>query len=451
MNRFNALGLLLAMVLVGSFTSCVKKEFDEPDNNGCDDQMLQANITIADLKDLYNGIPLLIDQDLIIEGVVTSDDQSGNFFKELVIQDATAGILILVDQPNLYTSYPVGRKVYIKLDSMYMDDYGGLLQLGASLSSEDGSLQRIPQSLLTKYIAKGACNEKVDTINLSTTELDPDKHQSMLIKVGLAKFDGRDAGVTYANPDGNSATNRTLNNCFGTSLIMRNSDFSKFAGETTPTERFDVVGVFSVFNGDFQMKIRTINDVQVRSGEVCPCVDIPDPIKGTTNWFLDDIEIIDNDRQVLLAEDFSGLAQDGILNIPGWNNVTQYGREAFEADNFVDGSNEYAKVSAYRSGSARITSWLITPEVTIAGAGETLSFLSRAEFANGKALIEVLISTDYNGSNSPEDFTWEKICPDMAVPSSGGSGDWYESGDVDLSNYAGQAIYIAFRYRGGDN
>ena len=117
MNRSITHITLAMLLLLGMTTGCVKNDFDEPDNNGCIDEGLVKNITIQDLKGFYNfSGSYLIEEDLIIEGVVVSDDRDGNFYKELVIQDETGGILIMVDQSNLYTSFPAGRKVYPGLE-----------------------------------------------------------------------------------------------------------------------------------------------------------------------------------------------------------------------------------------------------------------------------------------------------------------------------------------------
>lgn len=447
MYRSNTITILLALALLIAFTGCVKRDFDEPDNGGCVDEELVANITIAALKELYNYTPLQITEDFIIEGVVISNDEDGNFYKELVIQDATAGILIMVDQTNLHTLFPQGRKVYLRLKDMYLSDYNGLLQLGATYNEEDG-LQRIPQSLVTDYILRGPCNQTVEPVKVSETELDPFTHQSMVISIELAQFDAGDQGETFAEAGGNSSNNIGLSNCLGSTFIMRTSDFASFAGEVIPTGKFNITGVFSVFGEDQQMKIRSMKDIELLGDTTCPCINIQDPVSGTTTWLLDDIQIINDNQEVLASTDMEDQSYPDPITLQDWTNEAQYGGIKWQAGD-GDG-NVFARASAFRTNVNRVTAWLITPEISVNGDGEMLSFRSKGEYANGAALLEVLISTNYNGNGNPESYNWEKICPELPIPDSFDDGPWLDA-SYDLTSYAGQDIHIAFRYRGGDN
>lgn len=443
MKRISNLWLIPALLML-VVTGCVKNDFDEPDNLGCEDTGLQRNYTIADLKGLYNGIAMQIEQDLIIEGVVTSSDKEGNFYKELIIQDETAGILILIDQTNTYTSFPAGRKVYVKLQGMYMDDYAGLIQLGSSLNEETGDLERIPQSLVNNFIFKGPCNQSVDTLVLSPAQLDPDQHQSMLIKLVGMKMDNNDAGVTFANPNGTSSTNRTMNGCNGGSIIMRNSDFASFAGETTPTGSFDITGVYSVFNSDNQFKINDLTAIVENPGG-CPCIETTGTVNGTTTFELDDVQIYDDQQQVLVDEDFETVNDNSVVSLTGWKNISESGTQKWRGDVFQ--SNTFAVVTAYQTSEADVRTWLIAPQVP-ANSNATMNFRTKDRFDDGAAL-EVLISTDYDGGNNPENFTWTKVCPEIAGGSSG-FGVYVPSGPVNLSEFT-DAFYVAFRYKGSDN
>ncbi len=82
-----------------------------------------------------------ITDDVIIGGIVCMDDKSGNYYKKIVIQDETGGIEIEIDQTNLYTDYPVGRKVYVRCKGLFLGNYFDIPQLGAT-PDERGSLAR---------------------------------------------------------------------------------------------------------------------------------------------------------------------------------------------------------------------------------------------------------------------------------------------------------------------
>ena len=95
-NKFNhkwiipALGLLMAGLLM---ISC-KRTFTDPPELGAPDMV--ANISIKDIKARYtSGAPVAITDDAVIEGVVSCDDRSGNYYQQIAIQDSTGGVLLL--------------------------------------------------------------------------------------------------------------------------------------------------------------------------------------------------------------------------------------------------------------------------------------------------------------------------------------------------------------------
>jgi hypothetical protein len=104
------------LIAVLSFSACIKKDFDAPPDQSSVDPKLPCNKTIAQIKALYNSASAVrIDSDYTVYGIVTADDKSGNFYKQIVIQDSTAGLTVLIDNNSLFNEFPVGRKVYIKL------------------------------------------------------------------------------------------------------------------------------------------------------------------------------------------------------------------------------------------------------------------------------------------------------------------------------------------------
>ena len=140
--------LLLAMVSF-NFVSCREDEFDEPPLNGTDPN-LTVNMTIDSLKRLYSDSIInfnkiiTIDSNWVIAGVVTADDKSGNYYKTMVIEDATAGISIRLDMSDFNVEYPIGRRVYVKLKGLVMGDYGELIQIGGYIDNTGTSPEAAP-------------------------------------------------------------------------------------------------------------------------------------------------------------------------------------------------------------------------------------------------------------------------------------------------------------------
>lgn len=106
-NKFLLLysSILLLLITLFIAISCNKK-FDAPPVYIPPD--ITANTTIAALKAMHTPANAdSIKTDLIIAGVVIANDSSGNFYKQIIIQDSTGGIAVSIDDYNLYTSFPI--------------------------------------------------------------------------------------------------------------------------------------------------------------------------------------------------------------------------------------------------------------------------------------------------------------------------------------------------------
>jgi len=120
-NLFPSLSLFFLLVLLVT-SSCVDQDFDAPPTTGEDpDIPASAILSIQDLKEQHIfGTITQIESDQYISGVVTANDESGNLFQTIVIADETAGIFLLIEQTGLFTKYPVGRRIFVKLDGLYL-------------------------------------------------------------------------------------------------------------------------------------------------------------------------------------------------------------------------------------------------------------------------------------------------------------------------------------------
>src|SRR4051812_44569808 len=161
-----------AIVFITSL-SCERK-FDEPPVY--QDPAISVDISIRELKSMHKNAGSFdsIRADHVISGVVTANDKTGNIFKSIILQDTSGGISIKLDGSNLYTSYPVGRKIFVRLKNLVISDYGGLLQVGAGIDISDPSrpsLAAIPSNLFDKYLVKGSVGNEAKAKVLDVAQL----------------------------------------------------------------------------------------------------------------------------------------------------------------------------------------------------------------------------------------------------------------------------------------
>lgn len=429
---------LIALLAFGAltFTGCVRKEHDTPPDMSQHDPGLTVTHSIQELLAMnpeYNPASkddtMLITQDWVISGIVTANDQSGNFYKCIVIQDSTAGLQILIDGYSLYAQYPVGRKVYIKLKGLYLGFDGGTPVLGASINEQRG-ISNIMGNRITEHLIKANIGNPVpvDTVDLSTIETYQAQYVNRFIVIREAEFKVYN-GLTYADPLG--TTNRSVENCSGDTIVVRNSNYADFATLSLPSGKGTIAGIYTVFQSAFsnkktpQLLIRDTSDVKfnkVRCGGV----------EGT----------------IVFQQDFSSVNTSGSLVLAGWQNIAQSGPKYWYGSAYQ--SSKYVRVTAFNSGADEVIAWLITPAIDLSGVSNPfLNFKSDDGYDNG-AKLEVLVSTDYNGGATPWTATWTVLPANISSGHTSGYGPFVSSGNVSLNGYAGAQTYIAFRYTGAD-
>ncbi len=277
LKRFSLFAFLISVTIWG----CVDHEFDEPPVGQLPD--LEANATIAQLKALHTvgGASNLVTEDWIVDGVVVADDQSGNFFKNIVIQDETGGIAIRLNTTGLYNSFPIGRKVFLLAKNLYIGDYNGLHQVNGSA---DAAIEEvlIPEFLVGAERDQAISPKVVTLAELQNTTL----YNSLintLVQINDVEFSQADAGLPYADAANQFSINRNVEDCSGNSIILRSSGFADFAADLTPTGKGSIVAIVSVFGNTKQLNIRDLNDVSMAGtrcnggntgGDVIPISDI---------------------------------------------------------------------------------------------------------------------------------------------------------------------------------
>lgn len=258
---FNFASFLLLVTLL-AFSAC-KKEFDEPPISELPN--LVATTTIADVIALASTSPVALGNQ-ILEATVIADDKSGNFYKQLVIQDSTAGLRIDIDAFSIYNDFPIGRKVWIKCQGLFVWRDGDVVAL---VGSDNTNNSRIPQSTYRQFIIGGEYNKPV-TPTVKTLSTLTSADYNTLIQLDNVEFADCFAGGTYAYASTQQSRNAELTECAsGGNVIVRNSGFATFANELMPTGNGSIVAVFNSFSGTSQLFVRNPNDAVSMTGTRC--------------------------------------------------------------------------------------------------------------------------------------------------------------------------------------
>ena len=248
--------IFIAFVLLGGLSSCVKEKLDSPPANGTDPN-IPVNYTVRALKARYVGAGFEITQDQVISAIVVGDDKSGNLYKQLAIEDSTAGIMLMIDASGLYNMYPIGTRLFIKLKGMYVGQKKGLLQLGAYLNA-DGSVGGLLSSKTSSFIFPGKWGINVAPIVTTIYNLNGNYNalQSELIELDNVEFAAGSKNVPYATGYG-----ITLKDCSGNTVIVYTAaGYATFANSLSPSGNGKFICIAGVYNGP-QLTIRDTTDI----------------------------------------------------------------------------------------------------------------------------------------------------------------------------------------------
>ena len=364
--------------------------------------------TVAEVKQLYTtGNLNQITGNFYVKAKVTANDETGNLYKYIYVEDATGGIRVNINKLNLYQDarFKVGKNVIINLKNLYIGKYNGEFQLGQPNGLEIG---QVAEAYVYKFFYDS--NEPVTTVtatektiaNLTTDDV------GKWIKIKGLQFIDSDLSKTYVS--GSAATNRTLEDCSGNKIILRTSNFASFATAQVDEGKGDVYAILSIFNGTYQLWIPKQVNADL-DGARCD---------GTVP------------SEIIYWDAFD-------IGLRNWTTVNVTGDQVWTIS--TTSGNNYAKMTGYSSGNFANEDWLISPEINLNGYKSAYVNLDSDYNFTGDRL-ETYITTNYTGDVKTTTWTALNIPLDQAS----GWG-FYNSGNVSLNNYIGQKVRIAFKYK----
>lgn len=386
------------------------KEFDSPPVRTIPEGGV---LTIAQLKALYQGTPVHFADSAAqcLYAVVTADEQNGNLYKNLYVQDHTGALAIrLLNSGGLYQ----GDSVRIYLPGTVLSPYNGLMQI----DSVDVDNNVVKQATGV-YVAPTPT-----TISALLAGAGPGGNlQSKLITLSGVEFTDSTGTLTYADPVNQTTQNRDLEDCNGSTVIIRTSGYANFAGQHLPTGKGTFTGIASWFGSSPQLYIRNIAEVQLtgpRCGSAANCT----PLAS-------------------LNEDFSSVSNNATVNLDCWTNTFSQGSVFWRGK--VSGS-DFSAEARISLGQAS-TMWLVSPPITYASTQQLSFATARQSWVHDG--LTVWVSTNF--TNDVNTATWQPVTGMPIAGQADADNAWVPSGNIALSGilpgYNGTFV-VAFKYQG---
>ena len=364
--------------------------------------------TIQELRNMYaesGKDTWTVTEPLLLEAVVISDRDGGNStsLKNGFLQDKD-GVGLTFRVTESIHEFDMGDELSLDLEGAVFSQYAGAVQLGFSTS------KAVVQATDIAVAPKEVTIEEVNSNN----------YDGVLVKVKDVQFQDY-TGLSYFEGTA-SAHSRTLENENGAKIVARTARYAKFKDEPLPKGSGDIVGILSVFNNNWQLNIRNLNDVKEMS----------------------------NDESTRFAQETPG---GDILNEPFAAKIGSFTehRVVGEADWFGHsyGGEEYVRVTGYEKGANE--NWLVSPAMDLSEVTDArLTFRNAvAHWVGDEDKTLTVWATSKYVSGNPTEVEWEKVT--FNLPPAGSYYEWADVSTVIPNSMMGKPkVHIAFRYTNED-
>lgn len=380
------------------------------------------------------------DGDIFVAAYVISSDETGNFYKTLIVQDSPenpmSGLEIKIDMRSYYTKYNFGRKILLRLSGLSMQKVNEKYIVGY-LSGN--SLVDIPESLLDHFILRSSETTEIVPKSISLEMISPAVINT-LVAVDKVQFLKTDQGKSFASePYDKFNGERIIEQCENLAKsYLFTSSYADFSTDLLPEERFHMKAVLTrdYYSGEIVFVLNNPDDIDFIDKERCDPVFFECPLTP---------EMAKQD--VLYYEDFERLGSTRDIEKIGWNNINaNFGNSRFRKRS--KNENTFLQISAYDSKEYVMEVWLVGPSIDLdRSENEFLSFETRSTFEEG-SLLTCWFSQDY--TDDIKSANWQQLDVEISVGSRDGSNEIFlNSGAVQLDCLEGK-VRLAFRYLGSD-
>jgi hypothetical protein len=260
-QRYN----IILLILMLEFLACLKKEPKLPVVSDNNQSIYDSNTTLSYLSTLIkNDMPILIDSNFIIKGIIIANDATGNFKDQIIIDDGTTGAAIKINLENLYLKFPIGAQVIIKLKGIYLSKLFNNLEIGGAgilNNANEWQVSLLPPKAINEYFIVDKNKHEIIPIEVNISELSQPQYQytNRLLKVDNIEFQNPLSQNTLALST--SALNLLLTDCSGNLIPLRTSQYATFQNYPTPKLNGSIVGIYALYKETGQLMIRDINDL----------------------------------------------------------------------------------------------------------------------------------------------------------------------------------------------
>ena len=217
-----------------------------------------ATMSIGDLRREFVGQRDPIQSEVAVEGIVTSSDEAGNFFRTIVLEDRGAAIELKAGIDHLHNDFPVGSHATLLLQGLVLGSERGVLTAGTK--AVEGS--RYPNDFLGSPVVVAhhlrhdpRPVEEVVPRRVMIRDLRPEMCGTLIEISDLALIPSSDEQPPYRWSDTHEFVD-LKGQCIET-YVRR---YARFAEEEIPVGRCSIRGVLQYNGKVYTLKMRYKDD-----------------------------------------------------------------------------------------------------------------------------------------------------------------------------------------------
>ena len=270
----------IALLSLFAITSCVKDDdYEIPNPNGekplppFSGKVVTFDVATAQATNTV----VTYGADEAIEGYVISSDEGGNFYQKIYIQneDKTKGVTVAINKTGLYTDFPLGAKVQLRLKGLTSQINNGGVDFGSGIFQANNgrtSVGRMSEAIAKNHLFdKGGVRKTLAELakaDASINTLKVEANVNQLITLKGVHFKTADVGkeMHQKTNDARQGTDYTLTDAQGNTIPFRTSRYAKFKDEKVPAGTLDITGVLTKFGQNWQFMISNYADIVVVNG-----------------------------------------------------------------------------------------------------------------------------------------------------------------------------------------
>ena len=329
----------------------------------------EANMTIAEFKALHPlgfDIPTVIEQDIVLSGIVTSTDQYGGSYKEIFFQDSTGGVSFRTSNTSYYAKYRIGQRIFIKANGLCLGNYYnsahtscGNHQIGLYGNSNGGVEFLSPKAENLHVFRDGVPVSIAPKVITQFSDIE-DKDYNTLVKLTNCTFVSANGTTKYFEPSGTLTTTsqKAIFKLGGGEVEVRISQYCTFADSILPEGLVNITGILTLYGGQ--------------------------AYPATTQLILCDINNVQTSPKEKILKQFD-MQSDPFTK--GWTNKQEKGTTVWKY--------EPGSVKIQETDGKETECWLVSPKLNFAGEKDiAVSFQYRIPSGGNSDNLQVMFTVD---------------------------------------------------------